>query len=441
MRLLLWWALAVCAVLVQAVPTAAQTAVPPPGRAGAQDAAAAANLARVMILSGNAPLAVAQLEQAARVWPDDPELHFLLGAAREATGDLPGAVAAFGTAFGLDMTRPRPLLEQGRLFAQQGAYDGAYRVFDKALQLADDRTVRRNIRRNLSVLSPLRAVSGGISVRLQPDSNPSAVSGQNEVLIAGQPFTLDNNARRRAGVGLSVDGIVRYAPFLSDMVRAVVDVGFNGLHFFDACCSDHNILFAAGGGWWWDQKNLVVQGYARYQLYNERPYALEQGLRVETSVAREDYALRAGAEMGSSRLIAIKVPGHVLRGFVGGDYRVAGPTIVGLTLRGEKHLYPASSQAFTAVSGEAYVAFEGPWQLPVRITASTLGRTYEGATLTSDGKRVDRQIALSAEVQLDMINWWGMSPILGMIYQRQTSTDPLGRFNRLTGLVSLAKLF
>jgi len=436
-----WWVLAVCALLAQTLPASAQTVAQSPGSVVASDAAQVAELARLLILTGNAPQAVVQLQQAVSVWPDDPEIHFLLGVAREATGDLSGAVAAFGTAFGLDTSRPRPLLEQGRLLAQQGAYEDAYRAFDRALLLADDRMARRNIRKFLGALEPHRVVTGGISIRLQPDSNPSAVSGQNEVIIAGQPFTLDNNSRKKAGLGLGIDGAMRYAHYLTNSLRAVVDVGFNGLHFFDACCSDYNILLAAGAGWWWDQKHVVVQGYTRYRLYNDRPYALEQGVRFETSVARADYALRAGSETGTSRLIALNVPGHIVRAFVGGDYRVAGGTIVGLTLRGEKHWYSMASQAFTAATVSAYVGFEGPWQLPMRVTASSLNRMYEGATLTSNGKRVDWQMALSAEVQLDMISIWGMLPTLGMIYQRQTSTDTRGRFNRLTGLMSLTKYF
>jgi len=439
--LMRWWVLAVCALLAQTLPASAQTVAQSPGSVVASDAAQVAELARLLILTGNAPQAVVQLQQAVSVWPDDPEIHFLLGVAREATGDLSGAVAAFGTAFGLDTSRPRPLLEQGRLLAQQGAYEDAYRAFDRALLLADDRMARRNIRKFLGALEPHRVVTGGISIRLQPDSNPSAVSGQNEVIIAGQPFTLDNDSRKKAGLGLGIDGAMRYAHYLTNSLRAVVDVGFNGLHFFDACCSDYNILLAAGAGWWWDQKHVVVQGYTRYRLYNDRPYALEQGVRFETSVARADYALRAGSETGTSRLIALNVPGHIVRAFVGGDYRVAGGTIVGLTLRGEKHWYSMASQAFTAATVSAYVGFEGPWQLPMRVTASSLNRMYEGATLTSNGKRVDWQMALSAEVQLDMISIWGMLPTLGMIYQRQTSTDTRGRFNRLTGLMSLTKYF
>jgi len=42
---------------------------------------------------------------------------------------------------------------------------------------------------------------------------------------------------------------------------------------------------------------------------------------------------------------------------------------------------------------------------------------------------------------LDFINAWGMSPSLGVAYEREASNDPLGRFNRVKLLFGLGRVF
>jgi Flp pilus assembly protein TadD len=54
--------------------------------------------------------AASAAEQSVQRLPKDPRGHFLLGAAREGLGDLPGATAAVGRALELDSAYP-PALE------------------------------------------------------------------------------------------------------------------------------------------------------------------------------------------------------------------------------------------------------------------------------------------------------------------------------------------
>ena len=64
-----------------------------------------------------------------------------------------------------------------------------------------------------------------------------------------------------------------------------------------------------------------------------------------------------------------------------------------------------------------------------------------GRRSSSAGNRIDHLVAAGVSVDLDFITLWGVSPTLGLIYETQSSTDPLARFNRVQALMGAEKVF
>jgi Surface lipoprotein assembly modifier len=120
---------------------------------------------------------------------------------------------------------------------------------------------------------------------------------------------------------------------------------------------------------------------------------------------------------------------------------LTGSLSVGATLRFERDDYPIPSQAFSAPSITLRTSFLGPWDLPTSIWGVALYRNYDGATLTSSGVRIDQYWSGGVSVELDFLNFWGMSPSIGIAYETEASNDPLGRFNRIRALVGIGKVF
>ena len=168
---------------------------------------------------------------------------------------------------------------------------------------------------------------------------------------------------------------------------------------------------------------------------------MEEGVGAAASYAQPTYLLGAGGEVGDSHLLGLHISGPVGRGFVSADHTIIGSLQAGATIRGERDSYPIPSQSFTAWTLELRASTLGPWNLPVGAWVTLLHRAYDGPTLTSAGNRIDHLVAVGVSVDLDFINLWGVSPTLGLIYETQSSTDPLGRFNRVQALMGAEKVF
>ena len=401
----------------------------------------AISIARFLLMANDWPRAIQLLDHATVVDPGNTDAWFLLGLARRRSGDERAAADAFRQASLLEPSQPRPLLELGRSLTEIGDYEDARNAFDNALRLADDRAVRHNIRKYLKLIDQNRTFTYWVGARMQPDTNPSIASGQKTVIINGMRFVLNNQTQSKAAYGLGADMGVRYAPWLNEQVRLVTDIGYNGVHFPHTCCSDDTWGVATGPGWWWQGLHVVSQAYARYRMYDGSGYSTEDGVRLETGLDRASYALSIGGEGGSSRLVGPALTGGIAREFMSADLSLTDTMTAGTTLRYERDSYPLPSQAFASRSVETRLAFPGPWKMPVNIWAAFLARDYDGATLTSNGTRLDQLITVGASVELDFVTLWGVSPSLGVAYETQKSTDPLGRFNRLQALFGFTKVF
>ncbi len=397
------------------------------------------NLERGLIGTGNAALALPALQGLVTSNAGNPELWFLLGMAQRATGDEAAAATSFTRVSELAPDQPRALLELGTSLAALNRFDDAYDTFNRALILADDRIVRRNIRRALAALDRKRVLSISLSTSAQPDTNANSASGSKVVTIGGIPFVLSKPATSNRSLGLGVDAAARYAPYLTTTLRLVSDANFTGVNFFHTCCSDDTATLASGPGWFDGAYHVVTQAYLRRRYFDGLPYSEERGGRVEAGWENSDLSLSAATEAGSIKLLGPHVPGSVARGQLGGQVAVSSGLTVGAILRVERDDYPIPSQSFTAGSGEVRLMFTGPFELPMQVWGVALERQFQGATLTSPGPRLDHLWGGGWMVDLDFLNVWGMSPQIGVTYISQASNDTLGRFHRVTGIVGLSK--
>jgi len=442
--MMMWVRCAVVAVLCGLCalhPTLAQT--PPGGGQAEQRTIKVDNLtaARLILEMGDRQTALKILTVLVADNPVNADAWFLLGIARRSVGDQAGATDAFREVTRLQPLMPRAYLELGQTLTGLKQYDAAKTAFDEGLRLADDRVVRRNIRKYMRIIEDNRDLNFSFSARMQPDTNPAASSGQKVVNIGGIPYVLNTPTQAKNAMGVGVLTNIRYAPWLDDTTRLAVDVGYNGVRFAGACCNDENINLDAGPVFYVDRLQVGPQAYHRQRFFNNKPYSDEDGIHIDSKYSVEAYSLTAGGEAGASRLVQIAATGMATRGFVGGDMLVAGTWTAGAVLRLERDSYTIPSQSFAAPTVEAHTGFLGPFDLPINVWAATLYRGYDGPTLTSVGKRADHYWTAGLSVELDFINAWGMSPSLGVAYEREASNDPLGRFNRVKLLFGLGRVF
>ncbi len=433
--------LALLCSLCASHPTLAQA--PPGGGQVQQHTIKVDNLtaARLILEMGDRQTALRILTTLVNDDPLNADAWFLLGIARVSVGDQGDAADAFREVTRLQPLMPRAYLELGQTLIGLKQYNAAKTAFDEGLRLADDRVVRRNIRKYMRIIEENRDLNFSFSARMQPDTNPAASSGQKVVNIGGIPYVLNTPTQAKNAMGLGVLTNLRYAPWLDDTTRLAVELGYNGIRFAGACCNDENINLGVGAIFHMDRLQMAPQAYHRQRFFNNKPYSDEDGLHIDGKYVAEAFSLTAGGEIGTSRLVQIAATGTAARGFVGGDILVSGTWSAGAVLRLERDSYAIPSQSFTAPTIEVHTGFLGPFELPINLWAATLFRGYNGPTLTSVGKRADHYWAAGLSVELDFINVWGMSPSLGVAYEREASNDPLGRFNRVKLLFGLGRVF
>lgn len=94
--------------------------------------------ARLALLEDRPADAIAPLEQATQLRPDDPESIEFLGNALRRLGRTDEAIAFFGRAASLNPTSPWPLIQLGQVYLQLGDYERAISALTQGIALRSD---------------------------------------------------------------------------------------------------------------------------------------------------------------------------------------------------------------------------------------------------------------------------------------------------------------
>ena len=100
----------------------------------------------------------------------------------------------------------RPRLELARAYFMQGNDEAAREHFEWALSTRPPPVVVYNVQRFLAEIRSRRRLTGYFGFALAPDTNITNVYEDRRVTILGLPFTLDEPAQAKTGIGFSVWG-------------------------------------------------------------------------------------------------------------------------------------------------------------------------------------------------------------------------------------------
>ncbi len=237
--------------------------------------------------------------------PDmEMQANFLEGYSAAETGDLDTAAKRFRAVLRdrPDMTRAR--LELARVLMMQGkdsAADHHFRLAEESKDLPPE--IERTIRDQRGVLRGRRNWYFNFDFGLAPDSNINSATGATTVDTVysynGQPIelVLDNNARRRSGVGqtIGVQGGVRLR--LADGLAMAVDASGDIINQSGKSADDVSALLAAGPeltmkngtrvtvqaigvGRWYGGKSTQTGGGVRLSAQKD----LKNGQRIGTQI-------------------------------------------------------------------------------------------------------------------------------------------------------------
>jgi len=159
------------------------------------------------------------LEAAIEAAPDNQQPRFLLGMLAMAEQDYRRAVAIFRAILIDHPDAVRVRLEMARAYYLDGDYQNADRQF-RAVRAGElPQPVLANIDGFLFQIRQAKEWSYSFSIAIAPDTNINGATTERDIELFGLPFTLSDDARKKSGVGASVEGALEFAPHIAPNAR------------------------------------------------------------------------------------------------------------------------------------------------------------------------------------------------------------------------------
>lgn len=173
------------------------------------------------------------------------QARFQLARLAERQGDLPGAERWYRALLDEQPAAAGVRLELGRVLAEQKKFGAAARELRRAHAAGLPPDVAKTVERITSLLRRDAPFGGSFEVALAPDSNINRATHSNTVTAFGLPFTLDDDARARSGVGVAAAGQVFVRRPLGKH-RFVVELASFGNFYERSEASELTVALSAG---------------------------------------------------------------------------------------------------------------------------------------------------------------------------------------------------
>ena len=383
-----------------------------------------------------------------------PELamqtHFLTGYVAAETGDLKQAAKEFRAVLRDRPDVVRARLELARVLMLQGkdaAADHHFRLAEQAADLPPE--IARTIRDQRGVIRDRKKWHLNIDVGLAPDSNVNNATDARTIDVAfgnGKiPIELDQDARRRSGVGqvATVSGGVRLR--LSDGVAMVVDADGQFVNQTGKAADDVSALLAAGpevtmrSG-----ARVTVQAVASQRWYGGRSATTGGGVRVsyQQDIGKSS---RIGVQLDTRRVESGY--GEAFGGWQHALYasyeRVVNKAMVAsVNLFVRRDDFVSKAYSSTEVGTNAGIGGELPWGLNAGVSGG-ISRVLFDAPLTflAPESRKDWRFNARAYLGARSLRVAGFSPSVTYTYNRIDSSTPLYAIDRHRIQFGLARYF
>ena len=385
-----------------------------------------------LMRQGRAEEAAQVLAPLLRENPKNPQILFLSGLVDVARGQTQAAIKTFRLILIDHPEAQRVRLELARAFFIAKDYGNAERQFQFAIAGDPPPEVQANINRYLLEIRQAKSLSYSFDASLAPDTNLNGGSASREVTLYGLPFNLSDDARRRSGVGVAVNGSVEWAPRLSASTRLRLGASLQRRDYSGGQFDDMTAAIYAGPRFTTPHWDLSVLATGNRRWYANQPYDTAIGGRLTATY------------YPSSRLaLTTDLAGQSV------DFPTATYQTGPVTSLGETVLYalsPSSSMVIRAggsrqaatvdayANSGGYLAagyyrdFRGGFSGSVETQVSRVA--YDAMLAAFGERRLDTGWSATIGVLNRHIVLSRFTPRLSYTYIRQVSTIPLYSFGR-----------
>ena len=378
------------------------------------------------------------------------ETHFLSGMIAVETGDVKAAIGQFRASLAIDPKQTRVRLELARalmLNKQDGAAAYHFRLAGEDSRLTPD--ILATIQKARGILRDRKPWHLSTDFGFAPDSNiTNGTSAETvDVVIGNQvlPLTLDENARRRSGIGQTGSISAGYRFTTGERSAILIDGDAQGVNYKGTAADDYTVQLAAGPEFRPSEATAIsLQGIGLQRWYG--------GNRAVTQVGAK---LTVQHTLGEAQRIGFSLDArHAASGF-SPDNSGWNFALYATYERVIARSLIASASAFARtdrLNSAAYSNTEFGLSLGVGgelghginagISGTISRATYDAAlTALSDDPRKDLRLSGRVYAGLRSVRVLGFSPSVSYSYTLNDTAIPLYASERSRLAFSLARYF
>ena len=378
------------------------------------------------------------------------ERRFLSGYAAIETGKVDQAISEFRAILNDHPEQTRVRLELARALQMKGRHGSAYNqltIAQRATNLPPE--VAKSIYELRSLLRDKRAFSSTFEIGIAPDTNINNGASASEVNINFGPITLplalDENARKRSGIGQTASAATSFRTALSANTKLLIDFDAQAVNYQGKSVDDFALQLAAGPEIKLSEKNSIsVQGLASQRWYGGKTASRSAGVRGAFQREFENgsrAALTLDARYSKSGFSSA-YSGWAMGAFASYERGIGQSFVASASLFARRD--DTSSAAYSGYEFGTNLGLGG--ELPLGINAGISGgvsrATYDAPiTLFSYDPRKDWRMNARAHMGLRRVRVLGFSPSLTYSFTQTNSTLPLYANSRHKLRFGLARYF
>ncbi|MEN3973495.1 surface lipoprotein assembly modifier [Emcibacter sp. SYSU 3D8] len=448
---------ALIAVLLAPAPAHGEDAAPPetPPAAGAgvsvpldrlpevMTPAEVVEVAKRLILAGQNDPARRLLERVLPQAPDPVDVRFLLGTIAVAEKRHGDAVKIYR-----DILTEKPGLTRVRLELARALFlneedEAAEHHFHLVLAAQPPGPVADNINKFLDGIRARKAFRYTFGVSVAPDTNINVAPEDERVDLFGLPFILDEDARKKSGVGMVVSGGAEYSPNLGTRAKLESNVFVRHSEYKGSMFDDTLVSAGIGPSFRWPRTTISMQATGYYRWYGHAAYNRSIGGQInwEQDIARRwrisatvgyqhvDYLLNDQLDGPLYSFVGAVTYGLSSRSYLRGVFAVNYERADSVSLRNTEWRY-----------GLGYYREFG-WGIIAYLQPEITFNPYKGIQPAFNRRRNDTEFRVGLSLIKRDINVWGFSPELRYTFVKNHSSIDFYDYDRHRVEIGVSRRF
>jgi hypothetical protein len=376
--------------------------------------------------------------------------RFLAGFIASETGDLDGAVKNFRAILEDDPSQTRVRLELARALLLQGkeaAADHHLRLAQEADDLPDE--IERTIRSTRGIIRDRRVWNVNVTVGLAPDTNINNGANADKINVRFGPWTLpltlDSNARRKSGLGVTAGVSAGVRLRVDEKLALLLDLDGQIVTYKGKRFDDHSVQLAAGPEYKLSETSSVsLQAVGLQRWYGGdlvlRQYGLKAGYQQLLSQGQR-LGFQLDARRSDSR-ISPAYDGWQLAAYATYERVLRRSMVASATLHVRRDDLEDDDYSMFDYGIDLGIGGELPMGINAGLSGGISRVDYDEAIyLFSDNPRGDWRFSARAYVGLRSVKLLGFSPSLTYTYGRIETNYDLYKTDRHRVRFDLARFF